>query len=196
MKIMKRERYPTTFVLLVHFQSFFSLFAFQFTCRVQIASISNQATPQKNNNLCLISLSCQVTMFQCKGSTYSIYGGQSVFFFFFHAHISLSCTACRELKQIRNQTLPHYLLRTLLLVYTMFKWQRNLLLAFTLCLFWCLTCSANPSPSSLLTPLNDDSNGVQFMEDVLDMTENQDYCNVSLNDCYFDKYICLCEWII
>ncbi|CAO3667413.1 unnamed protein product [Umbelopsis vinacea] len=37
--------------------------------------------------------------------------------------------------------------------------------------------SANPSPFSLLTPLNDDSNGVQFMEDVLDMTENQDYCN-------------------
>lgn len=103
------------------------------------------------------------------------------FFFFFHAHISLSYTACRELKQIRNQTLPYYL------VYTMFKWQRYLLLAFTLCLFWCLTCSANPSPSSLLTPLNDDSNGVQFMEDVLDMTENQDYCNVSLNDCYFCK---------
>ncbi|KAH8551765.1 endoplasmic reticulum Oxidoreductin 1-domain-containing protein [Umbelopsis sp. PMI_123] len=57
----------------------------------------------------------------------------------------------------------------------MFKWQRFLLLLSTICLLYCLTCSANPSSS--MAPAAQDSTGVKFVEDVLDITDNQDYCN-------------------
>lgn len=54
-------------------------------------------------------------------------------------------------------------------------WSRYILWLSAFGLLWILQCSANPSSSIL--PVTQDSTGVKFVEDVLDITEQQDYCN-------------------